>query len=108
MGSAANSRVIKSIIPEDIQKNFDESDIEKTWMYLERTFKVNVKEWKKVYEEEYRYKGTTRIEFFVRFLRNKFEHPICQLTYRDPQNTHAWLHIIRYIVKIKYEPIRIL
>jgi hypothetical protein len=107
MGWSARRRDAESvsIIPRDIQDLFDEVDIERTWDYLEKTFKLNKKLWKAKFEDEYKVSSRefSKVELFVRFGKEHFEFSICQLIFRNPVYDHTWLKICRYIVKDKIE-----
>ena len=92
-----------SIIPDDVKAVFDELDIEKTWDYLEKTFRLNKAKWKGLFEEHYSTSSRefSKMELFVRFGKQHLEEPICRLLFRDPNYSHTWFGLIRYIVKEK-------
>lgn len=91
-----------SEIPEDISKVFVETDIEKVWLVLEKTFRVNIRWWKDKFEEHFR-KSThefSKEELFVRFGKKHLEPPLNILLARK-EMTPTWLNIIRYVVRDK-------
>lgn len=92
-----------SIIPDDVKAVFDEVDIEKTWDYLEKTFRLNKPKWRRLFEEQYSTSSRefSKVELFVRFGKQHLEEPICKLLFRDSNYSHTWLGLIRYIVRDK-------
>lgn len=91
-----------SIIPEDVAAVFDEVDIEKTWDYLEKIFRLNKKKWKPAFEEML-LKSTreySKVELFVRFGKKNFEPAINTLLFRG-DHYPTWINLVRFIVKDK-------
>lgn len=91
-----------SDIPDDIRQVFGETDIEKVWVLLEKTFRVNVRWWKNKFEEHFR-KSTrdfSKEELFVRFGKERLE-PSLNIILARKELTPTWLNIIRYVVRDK-------
>jgi hypothetical protein len=90
------------IIPNDIKAVFNEVDIEKTWDYLEKTFRLNKTKWKRLFEEEKLLPSNlSKGERFIIFGKRHLEEPICKLLFRDVGKSQTWIGLIRYIVKDK-------
>ncbi|GHN01577.1 hypothetical protein WSM22_30660 [Cytophagales bacterium WSM2-2] len=91
-----------SNIPEDVAKVFEDTDIDKVWLVLEKTFHVNVKEWKQRFNEEYNSSSRkfSKRELFVRFGKAKFEAALNHLLARK-ELTPTWINLVRYVVMSK-------
>ena len=93
-----------SVVPRDIAEVFEETDMEKVWDYLEKTFHVNKKKWKANFDGEFRKstRDVTRIELFARFGRKHFEPALNKLLCREERHP-TWFLLLRFIVvdKIK-------
>jgi hypothetical protein len=91
-----------SIIPNDIKAVFNDVDIDKTWDYLEKTFRLNKKQWKRLFEEEKLLPSKlSNAERFIIFGQRHLAEPICKLLFRDYLRSETWIGLIRYIVKDK-------
>jgi|GEM_PF-3361155 len=97
---SGSPRVPKSIIPKDIEQFFEEADIERTWEYLHKTFKVNVKYYKPLFEADAKTHDWNKVESFARFGKDHFEDAINKLAHRGK---HTWFLLMRYMVRHKIE-----
>lgn len=105
MGNAMKRRFPASLMPKEVEAVFEETDIERTWNYLHDNFKLNKKDWKKRFEEEFTVSSRefSKMELFVRFGKEHFESAICVLLNRDPYYSHTWIKLITYMVRDKVE-----
>jgi hypothetical protein len=103
MGYARNSRgEPESIIPEDVRRSFDETDIKKTWDYLAKMFHLNVKFWKADFERKFNVSSReiNKMEFFVRYGKENFEPALNVILGRNVYH-QTWMNLIRFVVKDK-------
>ena len=83
------------IVPNDIKAVFDELDIEKTWDYLEKTFRLNKIKWKRLFEEERLLPSNlSKGERFIIFGKRHLEEPICKLLFRDHGKSQTWIGLM--------------
>lgn len=102
MDFKGGNREVSSIMPKELQAVFDEVDIEKTWDYLQKTFKLKKSKWKPLFEQEYL--QTTReynkVEVFARFGKKHLEMPINVLLFRDTAYP-TWIGLLKFMVSDK-------
>ncbi|MFZ1809323.1 MAG: hypothetical protein WAU36_18965 [Cyclobacteriaceae bacterium] len=102
MDFKGGNREVSSILPKELQDVFDELDIEKTWVYLQKTFKLKTSKWKPLFDQEF--KQTTReynkVEVFARFGKKHLEKPINVLLFRG-ESYPTWIGLLKFIVADK-------
>jgi hypothetical protein len=105
MGTAQKRRQDANLvpaIPNDIGLVFDELDIERTWDYLEKFFRLNKKWWKQDFEEHYirSTRELTKMEIFYRYGKANFQ-PAFNVILARAEDYPTWAKLIRYIVRDK-------
>lgn len=95
-------REIISLMPKELQEVFDEVDIETTWDYLQKTFKLKKSKWKPRFELEFiqTTREYSKVELFARFGKKHLEKPINVLLFRDESHP-TWFRLMKYIVADK-------
>ncbi len=104
MASIRHERTLISAIPKDVAEVMDELDIDKTWDYLEKTFRLNKTRWKKDFEDAY-VKSTraySKLELFIRYGHQNIQPGLNIILFRK-DNYPTWINMIRYIVADKIQ-----